>query len=576
MARRGLLAGAAGLTLGLVGACSGERTAPRTETRRAATDSAPRAGGVLRGLLDEEPATLDPLTPSGGVGNQLAAFVYSRLFRFRPGQGAPADGAVEGDLVAAWEQPDPETLVLRLRDGVRFDHRAPTDGRFLSADDVVASWDALVARGTYRTDLATAAHPDAPVRALRATDARTLALSLAAPDAQLLPTLASRFGLWVLPREGLSGGFDPRLEMRGSGPWLLERNQPSAGFTFRRNPAYTLAPAVPLLDAVELPVIAESAQAQAQFRAGNIHGGPALGGAAVDAVNILQTHRDLPGTRIDLLPPPLLGPTLAFGWREGSPFRDPRVRRAVSLLLDRDALIEAFSDLSGFQAAGLPLRATWTTPLSAAWGTAWLDPKGSAFGPSAAFLHYDPAESRRLLRAAGYPDGFETPFTFISGAHWGRDWASRAEMLMAMLGEGRIRCRPQAVRYNLDFIPRYLRSAGDFDGLAMQRTGSRGDPGQFWSIFFSSAGASTQVGRHFPALDALILRQRQELEPARRVAVQHEIQRYFAEQLPAVPMGGHTEQPVLAWSRLRGPDAHRMWGGADLGADAFPWYWLEK
>lgn len=571
LTRRRALAGAVGLGVaGAVLACGRDARAPQVGSGVVA----PRRGGLLRGLVDEEPATLDPITPSGGVGNQLAAFAYSRLVRFRPGRGAPADGTVEGDLALSWEQPDPTTLLFRLRDNARFDPRPPTDGRPVEAADVVASWDTFVARGTYRADLAAAADPDAPVVSLRAAGSQAIELRLAAPDAQVLPTLASRFGLWVLPREAFEGGFNSQTEMRGSGPWLLERHQPSVGLSFRHNPAWFRAPEEPLLDGVDLPVILDAAQAEAQFRARRIHGGPALGSAAVLAPNILAVHRSLPDTRIDLGPPPVLGPTIAFGWRDAA-FRDPRVRRAISMLIDRDAFIEAFNDVRAFQSAGVALRPAWTTPLSPAWGPFWLDPRGARFGPGSRSFRHDVAEARRMLAAAGYPDGFETPFTFIAGPNWGRDWQRRAEALMAMLGEGGVRCRANPVELNGVFIPQYLRRAGDFEGLAMQRTGSRGDPGQFWSIFFSSTGASNQVGRQFPELDALILRQRRELDRDRRIALHHEIQRYFAEQMPAVPQGGHTEEPLLSWKELQGPDEVSIWGGGDLGAEAYPSYWLD-
>ena len=44
--------------------------------------------------------------------------------------------------------------------------------------------------------------------------------------------------------------------------------------------------------------------------------------------------------------------------------------------------------------------------------------------------------------------------------------------------------------------------------------------------------------------------------------------------MPAVPQGGHTEEVWLTWPELRGPDAHFIWGGGDLGAEAYPYYWL--
>ena len=574
IARRRFLAGAA--VTGVAAAAmsmAGCDDEPRPTT--GSTPTGPQPGGILKSLIDEEPATLDPITPSGGVGNQLAAFVYSRLLRFKPAKGAFADGTFEPDILSEWEQPDETTLVMRLRDGVRFDPRPPTHGRALAAEDVVLSWERFAAQGTYRADMANAVNKEAPVISVAAKDAQTIEMKLAFPDAQLLPTLASRFGLWVLPKEAFSDGFEPKTDMRGSGPWLLERFQPSVGLKFKKNPNYYGAPWQPLLDGVDLPVIADTAQAEAQFKARNIHGGPALGGGAVAVTDILSFHRDLKETRIDLAPPPLIGPTISFGWREGSPFKDRRVRQAVSMLIDRDTFIEVFNDLSAFQAAGVAMQAYWNTPLSAGWDSYWLDPKSSRFGPAAKYFRHDVAEAKKLLAAAGYPDGFETPFTFLAGPNWGRDWGQRAETLMAMLAKGGIRSNANAVDYNSVFIPQYLRRQGDFEGMAMQRTGSRGDPGQFWQVFFSSTGASNQVGRNFPDLDALILKQRRELDPGRRIEAMHEIQRYFAEHIPAVPQGGHTEEPALTWQGLHGPDEHFIWGGGDLGSDAFPYYWID-
>jgi hypothetical protein len=74
----------------------------------------------------------------------------------------------------------------------------------------------------------------------------------------------------------------------------------------------------------------------------------------------------------------------------------------------------------------------------------------------------------------------------------------------------------------------------------------------------------------------MIARQRQEQDPARRLALIHDLQRYFAEVMPAVPQGGHTEEPVLSWAGLHGPDERFIWGGGDLGAEAYPFYWLDE
>ena len=52
-------------------------------------------------------------------------------------------------------------------------------------------------------------------------------------------------------------------------------------------------------------------------------------------------------------------------------------------------------------------RGGWNTSIPWALSEWWLDPRGPDFGPNAKYFKYDPAESRKLLAAAGYPDGLK-------------------------------------------------------------------------------------------------------------------------------------------------------------------------
>lgn len=575
-----IAAGTGGISAALIAACSGESnqdgstegapSAGQPATATAALASKP--GGIFRTLEDEDVATFDPLAARAAITNTIAGFAYSRLLKFKLGEGRFADGILEADAATGWEQIDETTTVLRLRDGMKFDQRSPTNGRALNAEDVTLSWEKFAASAAYRGDLARTANPGAPVLSFQATDARTITIKTAYPDAQLLPSMNFWGGLWILPAEGFDGGFDPATTMRGSGPWTLERHQASVGFSFKKNPNYYGAPAEPLLDGIEAPIITDAAQAAAQFKAKNLHGGSP---SAVPTTDIVSFFRDLGGTRIDVEAPPVAGPTISFSWRESNPFRDKRVRHAMSMLIDRDAYIDLFYDLRNFASTNVEMHAYWNTPLSAGWGPFWLDPKSDAFGPNAKYLKRDVAEAKKLLAAAGHPDGFETDFTFLAGSNYGRDWGQRAEALMSMLSNGGIRCRANAVDYQSVWIPSYLRNQGDFDGVAMYPNGSRGDPGQWLHVFFTSTGANNQVAKNFPALDDLVAKQRQELDQQKRIAIVHEIQRYFASEMPTIPQGGNTEQAVLSWNGLHGPDHLFRWEAGPNGAEAYPRYWLD-
>jgi ABC-type transport system substrate-binding protein len=65
------------------------------------------------------------------------------------------------------------------------------------------------------------------------------------------------------------GGFDPRNEMIGHGPYMLAEAVPSVSYTMRRNPHYYDEDAA-LIDEIELPIVSEYAARLAQLKAGNL------------------------------------------------------------------------------------------------------------------------------------------------------------------------------------------------------------------------------------------------------------------------------------------------------------------
>ena len=63
----------------------------------------------------------------------------------------------------------------------------------------------------------------------------TVRVDLAIPDAAVL-AIGKLGDLAIMPSEAFNGGFDPTVEWRGSGPFLLTKYSPSVGLTFERNP----------------------------------------------------------------------------------------------------------------------------------------------------------------------------------------------------------------------------------------------------------------------------------------------------------------------------------------------------
>jgi peptide/nickel transport system substrate-binding protein len=178
-----------------------------------------------------------------------------------------------------------------------------------------------------------------------------------------------------------------------------------------------------LVDQIDLPIISEYAAALAQLKAGNIYsmGTHSNSGLAAQE-DILPLKRDEP--RISIYQSEFAYPgvnTFNFGWLpEGkSPFLDERVRQAVSMSWNRDLFLDTMLNITTFEAEGVPVESRWNTALTANLKGWWLDPKAKDFGPNARYLQHDIAEAKKLLAAAGYPNGFETISSYIPGPELG-------------------------------------------------------------------------------------------------------------------------------------------------------------
>ena len=68
------------------------------------------------------------------------------------------------------------------------------------------------------------------------------------------------------------------------------------------------------------------------------------------------------------------GSWIRFGYLPGSPFRDERVRKAASMVLDRDLFVGTFGNVDKFEKAGLTVPQRWNSAIYSG-ESFWLDPK---------------------------------------------------------------------------------------------------------------------------------------------------------------------------------------------------------
>ncbi len=557
--RRALVAtGASGLAAALLAACgssgsSGDEKGNQSGLVTVPADTSKKAvrGGVFKDSTKVDIGTFDVHILAE---NPRRPFVWTRLTKVRSGLLEPATGDIDPDGAESWEfSPDKLQVTFKLRPDSKWDPRPPTNGRDVDAQDVVFSWDRLVRVGGRRADFANSVNPASPILGVTAVDNRTIVMKLAFPDADLLTVLAGTGSgnLHLLPKESDSA-YDMRSEAHGSGAYYISEYRPSATAVYKRNPGY-YDKNLPYIDTWEAPIITEYATGLSQFKAGSLYRFDVRGD------DILPTKRaisDLVMVQTDVAPLAGHTPLAFYGFDDTakSPFRDERLRQAFSLSLDRDLWIDTFHSVSQLRGEGLPMTTAWNTAVLCNDFGWWLDPQGKDFGPNAKYFSHDIAEAKKLVAAAGFPNGVEIESHYITSTDYGSSHLKMVEVVTAMAADAGLRFKGVPHNYTLEWGPKYRDSKGHFEGVAYSNASGTVDAGVLNSLFnskgslfkgFSPDGSSTFAGD--PYLDDLTVKIKQEYDRKKRFALAHDLQRYVAKTQYYTRFPGGASGFSLAW-----------------------------
>src|SRR5207248_8345934 len=189
--------------------------------------------------------------------------------------------------------------------------------------------------------------------------------------------------------------------------------------------------------------------------------------------DVLQTKRDLPALQMqgatDFKRVPYW---LRFGYLPDSPFRDDRVRKAVSMTIDRQLYIDTLGNVEEYRKAGLEPPSAWSSCFGAGevW---WLNPKDTkVFGPDAKWFQHDPNEARKLMTAAGFKTTLESKFT-LSGSPGDNSNSRPVDILTGMFNDGGIfNFKINYVDLNAVFRPQYHYNYDRHEGIAIGGGGS--------------------------------------------------------------------------------------------------------
>lgn len=376
--RRAVLRGLAGGIVGLAAAALVGCSDDEDEANGAAGTAAPRSGGTYRASITGVFAGVDPHA-AVYAGSGVVAVAYNYLLRqevARPDIGRQMDLAESMEL-----GPDGLTWTFRLRPDARI---APNDQdvpeRALDAEDVLASFRRMADPATGAT-----AFPffNQWVDTFDAPDERTVRLVTNRPFAWTPDVLGDNLQGAIAPREWLERGTDVRSQAVGAGPFRLESLQEADRAVLRPNPNYYL-PGLPRLDEFRIQLFQDNATQRTAFASRQVDTYLTADHEEADA--LVQSVQGVVSTRHG---------STGFNsfWMRATadPWTDERVRRAVSLAMNR----QQYVDLLG-KGLGHPMG-----PLKPLFLDYALSPEELA-----TLQPFDPAEAARLFTAAGV-DAFD-------------------------------------------------------------------------------------------------------------------------------------------------------------------------
>ncbi|HTY09101.1 MAG TPA: ABC transporter substrate-binding protein [Candidatus Edwardsbacteria bacterium] len=424
--------------------------------------------------------SLDPYLQDESVTMSLLANIYEGLVGFDP------DMRIVPLVAEGYDNPGLLTWRFFLRPGVAFH-----SGRRLTAADVVYSLDRArrLPSSVFRGMLSA-------ITSVRALDSMTVEVVTSRPQPIMINILAQ---VAVVPR-----GADPQQLPDGTGPYRYLRSLPDRGIELAANERYWGGrPAFPLVRFRSIP---DGAERAAALLRGEIDLSASIGEQQRGAIARDRRFRLAiePSMSVSILGLNIAG--------RGTPLADPRVRQAISLALDRRAIIAA--TYGGYAMPANQL----------------VHPTVFGFDPALPALAPDSARSVALLRAAGYGGGTDLQLDVAS------DLIDEAGPLVQQLRRVGIRLTVAAVPWN------QLYRKIDQGRSAFYRMGvacSFGDASEILNDLHTARGDyghRNASGYSDPELDRLIEQADREFNTAQRQRMLQRAMRLAMNDLPMIPL----------------------------------------
>jgi len=480
----------------------------------------PRRGGVLLAVIGADPPSLDPHQESTFANIELVAPLYSTLLELDP----YSYPKIIGDLATEWKiSPDGLTYAFKIHPGVKFH-----DGSPLTSADVKASYDKIIfpPQGvrSVRKNAYTA------VAAVEAPDATTVVFKLKFPSASLLANLASPWNV-IFPKKYLDQ--DPnyfKTHVIGSGPFKFKSYTRGSTFEGERNPSYFVKDR-PYLDGYKFYISPETSVRAAAVRSGRAYiEFRNLPDAEVDAI------RKQLGDKVSVQETPMTGQWGIAINNTKKPFDDVRVRRALTLAIDRYTMGKVLAPLTGLKFVGGLMRpgSEWGMP------PAELE-KLPGFGRD---IEKNRAEARKLLAEAGYPNGFKV---VLKNRNVKLPYQDFAVFLIAEWKKVGIEVENRPLETAAWFSDG--QDTGNFELIVAPTVEFSDDPDQFLGRY--ATGSTQNWGRFSdPQVDDLFSRQARSLDPAERKKLITRMEQRVLENAYSMP-GLWWSRNLVHWTKVK-------------------------
>ncbi|UWQ16430.1 ABC transporter substrate-binding protein [Jannaschia sp. M317] len=442
-------------------------------------------GGTLRVSVNVTPQVLNPMLVRTNPEYMIAEMLYSGLTTLG------LDMTAQPDLATEWSaNADATQWTFTIREDAAF-----SNGEAVTPADVVASFEKLLDPET----AAPGRRNLGPIASVAMGEGNSVVFTTDGPFADL-PVALTYPTAKILPASVIESDFESLAQTPvGSGPFTMVEFNADQSAVFEGRDDYFVA-GQPYLDGVEVLTFPDAAGSTAALLAGEVDLMLEVQPtdyeriAAADGIEGLRTPS---GRFLDVVMD-----------TQVEPWSDPRVRKALSMSVDREAMVELVAE--GFGTPGND------SPVNSAY----------AYFSDGAPKTYDPEGAKALLAEAGYPDGLSLELVASEKPGY------RSAMAVVL----REMAKPAGFDISVKTMdhPTYLDQVWKQGPFYVGFYNMQPTEGTIFNLLFTSDASWNETKWNNTAFDALVSEADRTVDPAKRGALYGEAQALMRDEVPAL------------------------------------------